>query len=241
VAAVVLLELGEPYQAVTEELLDRLVDKVRAHYNDGDASGAPLLLSRFGQNNGELLTELKKEFGSLLAAVRATGEARLRIVDDRKGRESVAPADIAASVGLKIQQQAASQIEGSSNFDSLPRAVQIAFCVRTEVEEIVALRVTAPFAYQKVQSLNLIRPGFRALADDYRKPGLALKTATLQDREALWRSFITWTEKEELDPAAFRANYQTNALSRLLAAQQPDIMDRLVIPADIATLLLRRP
>ena len=222
---------------MTEELLNRLVDVVRAHYANSDT---PLLLSRFGQANKELLIELKDKYGTLLAGVKAAGRDRLRIVDDRSGRESMAPADLAPGIQLKIEQQWASQKEGSSNFDSLPKPVQIAFCVPTQAGELVTLRVAPPFTYTKVASLDLMRAGFRYIPDEYRKPGLLLKESTLQDREALWHLFIAWTGKEMLDPAAFRNSHQTNALSRLLAAQPPDIMDRLVIPADIATLLLRQ-
>ncbi len=226
---------------MTEELLSQLVDVVCAHYEDDDKKKKPLLLSRFGQDNKELLVALKEVYGTLLAAVKAAGDARLRIVDDRIGRESVAPAQVASAIVRNIQQQSANQNENSSNFDALPRAIQIAFCVRVEFGELVIVRVAPPFEYKKVTSLDLMRSGFRYLPDDYRKPGLALNAATVQDRETLWHSFVAWTANEKLDPASFKDSHRTSALSRLLTAQPPDIMDRLVIPADIAKLLLNRP
>lgn len=223
---------------MTEDLLDRLVIVVRDHYVESDM---PLLLSRFGQVNKELLAELKAGFGTLSAAVKAAGEDRLRIVDERVGRESMAPANVAPKIELKILEQSANQNQSSSNFDSLPSAVQIAFCIRTETGEHVAVRVTPPFHYEKLTSLELLRPGYRSLPDRYRKPGLVLRRASLQDRDALWRAFVAWTEDQEIDPATFRLSTQTNALARLLAAQPADVTRRLVIPADIAALLLKRP
>lgn len=223
---------------MAEELLDRLVAVVRDHYG---ATGTPLLLSRFGQTNKELLIELKAKFGTLSAAVREAGNDRLRIVDQRLGRESMAPAAVAPEVQAKIQEQSANQRQSSSSFDSLPAPVQIAFCVRTEGGEHIALRVTPPFHYEKVTSLDLLRPGYRALPEQYRKPGLELRRSSLQDREALWRAFVAWTESQGLDPAVFTSSRQSNALARLLAAQPADVIGRLVIPGDIAAFLLKRP
>ena len=56
---------------------------VRERYPENDAP--PLLLSRLGQNNKDLLAELKARFGTLLGAIKAAGEDRLRIVDERVG------------------------------------------------------------------------------------------------------------------------------------------------------------
>jgi hypothetical protein len=215
-----------------------LVAVVQDHYDNNDP---PLLLSRFGQANRNLLAELKAEFGTLLAAIRAAGEHRLRIVDNSVGRESMAPADIAREVELKVREESANQTQSSSNFDGLPRAIQIAFCLRTDVGEHVAVQVVPPFNYTKLTSLELPRPTYRSIPDHYRKPGLVLPRASVQDRGALWRAFIAWTTDQGLDPAIFSVTKQTNALARFLAAQPSDVISRLVIPGDIADLLLKRP
>lgn len=224
---------------VTEALLNQLVDAVEAHYAVPGAS--PLLASRFGQSNKALLNDLKAAYGGLLAAVRAAGEHRLKIADTRRGREIIAPADRAADIGHEVQQQSATAEAAGSNFDSLPKSVQIAFCVRTEAGEVVTLRVTPPFDYKRIKAGDLVRPGFRTLPDDYRKPGLALTSAPLQDKQALWQQFLAWAKQEMLDPATFQpAKRDGNALARFLAAQPSDIIGRIVIPADIAEILLRR-
>jgi hypothetical protein len=174
---------------LTEDLLDRLEAAVRAHYAQ---TNAPLLLSQFGQRNKELITALKAEFSTLAAAVRAAGDDRIQIVDERRGRESMAPADIATEVARQVKEQSASQQLSSSSFDGLPKPVQIAFCLRTQAGQHVAIRVSPPFKYDVVSSLDLLRSSFRPLPDRYRRPGLLLRSASLQDRETLWHTFLAW-------------------------------------------------
>jgi hypothetical protein len=91
---------------VTEDLLDRLVAAVRGHYVDDDT---PLLLSRLAQANKELLAELKGQFGNLKAAIRAAAEDRLRIADQRPGRETVVLGDLAPMIEQKGQEPSADQ------------------------------------------------------------------------------------------------------------------------------------
>jgi hypothetical protein len=220
-----------------EELLDELVGAIDAHYAVPNAP--PLLLSKFGQTHPDLAFALKSAFGGVRQAIIKAGENRLRIVDDTPGRQSVATAEKAPAIEIAILKQSANQRVGSSNFDSLPSSVQIAFCVKVQAGEIVALRVTPPWDYMKVKSLELVRPGFIHVQEKFRKPGLALKNASQNDKDVLWQMFIAWSEENGIDPNSFKGGTNTNALVRLLSAQSPDIMARLVIPADIAALLLR--
>ncbi|MFN3932238.1 MAG: hypothetical protein ACK4JY_10865 [Brevundimonas sp.] len=223
---------------MADDLLTRLEAFVRAYYKE---KTQPLLLSRFGQLDKPLLEELKASYGTLMAAVIAAGPQRLAIVDDRRGRESMVPAEYAQGAELELQKQSAKETESSAKFSSLPVAVQVAFVVRAGEGEHVAVRTTRPFHYQKAMDPEFIRPGFRRIPEEYRRPGINLNKASQQDREALWEGFLAWAQKEQLDPAAFHEGSGTNALARLLAAQPPEIMNRLIIPADIADLLLRRP
>jgi hypothetical protein len=224
---------------MSDELLDRLVQTVRDHY--GVPNARPLLLSSFGHANAGLLEELKAAFGTLKAAIKAAGEDRLRIVDHTVGRESVAPAEIAAEVERRIREDTATRKESVSNFDSLPRSVRLAFCVRTEADEHIAIELTPPFQFSKIQAPDLLRPGQRLIPEPYRKPGLSLQRASVQEREALWRSLLAWAQEYGVDLAVFKRQSQSNALSRLIAAQRPDVVEKLVIPADIAALLLQHP
>jgi hypothetical protein len=102
------------------------------------------------------------------------------------------------------------------------------------VEDQTAIR-------QMMATLIAYMPGFRVIAEEYRKPGLALSSATVQDKQALWQQFLAWAQQEQLDPSTFQAaKKDSNALARFLAAQPSDIIGRIVIPADIAEILLRR-
>jgi hypothetical protein len=223
---------------VNEALLQQLVEAVEAYYAVPEAK--PLLASSFGHAHKELLHDLRDAYGGLLMAVRATGE-RLKVIDPGPGREVIAPANRAAKIEELVQQRSATAEAARTHFDSLPKTVQIAFCLRAAAGELVTLRVTPPFDYQRAKAPDLIRPGFRHVQDEYRKPGLALGSATLQDKQALWEQFLAWARQEQLDPATFRpGNREGNALARFLAAQPPDIIGRIVIPADIAEILLRR-
>jgi hypothetical protein len=222
---------------VAGDALQRLISAIEKHYEEPKAP--PLLLSSFGQRNKQLLTELKDEFGSLKAAVHAAGEDRIRLVDTTIGRETVAPAGIAAELQLQIQGEIANQRQAANLFGSLPVPVQIAFCVRTESGEYIAIDIVRPFRFAKVTAPDLIRPTQRIILDTYRRPGLLLRAASVHDRETLWRLFLAWAEEVNVDPTVFRQGEASTALGRLIAAQPADIIPRLVIPADIAQILLK--
>lgn len=219
------------------DALQRLISAIEKHYEEPKAP--PLLLSSFGQRNKQLLTELKDEFGSLKAAAHAAGEDRIRLVDTTIGRETVAPAGIAAELQLQIQGEIANQRQAANLFGSLPVPVQIAFCVRTESGEYIAIDIVRPFRFAKVTAPDLIRPTQRIILDTYRRPGLLLRAASVHDRETLWRLFLAWAEEVNVDPTVFRQGEASTALGRLIAAQPADIIPRLVIPADIAQILLK--
>lgn len=222
---------------MADTALERLIAAIQAHYTLPNPP--PLLLSSFGQKNKELLAELKAEFGSLMAAVRAAGEDRIRVVDATSGREAVAPAAIAATLQQQIQTDTAIQRQAANFFDCLPEAVKLAFCVRTDAGEHVAIDTVRPFRFTRVAAPDLIRPTQRIIAEEYRRPGLTLRTASVQDREILWRNFVAWTDAAGIDPNTFRQGETTTALARLLAAQPAEIIPRLIIPADIAQILLK--
>lgn len=220
-----------------EEGLELLVAAVRAHYARPNAP--PLLLSSFGQRNKDLVVRLKEGFGSLKAAVRAAGEQRIRFIDQTVGSEAVAPAERAGDLEQQLQEATASQRQSAMLFDTLPRSVQLAFCVRTEPGEHVALDVVRPFRFSKVTAPDLIRPVQRLVPDRFRSPGVSLRSASVHEKHDLWKQFVAWTESVGIDPETFRGGEISTALSRLLAAQPADVVPRLVIPGDILQLLMR--
>lgn len=222
---------------MSEEILLRLVAAIRAHYDEDGAP--PLLLSSFGQSHKALLAPVKAAFGSLKAAVQAAGEDRLRFVDTTVGQEAVAPADLAGEIEQKLELNTASQRQAAISFDGLPPAVRIAFIVKTEPGETIAIDLVRPFRYAKVTAPELLRPTQRLVPDEYRKPGLALRSASGQDRERLWKLYLAWCDHAGVDPALFQQGERTTALGRLIAAQPAAIVPQLIIPADIASILLK--
>ena len=224
---------------VTDSALQQFIRTVREHYALPDAP--PLLLSRFGHKNRELLKALKDEFGTLKKAVDAAGEQNIRFIDTRAGQEAIAPTDRAADLQAQLQEDSASIRSDASLFGALPVSVQIAFCLRTETGEYVAIDIVRPFHYAKVSEPGMIRATQRIIPDIYRKPGLGLRTSSTSERGALWRQFLAWAEWANVDHAVFRRSEASNALSRLIAAQPSEIVSQLIIPADIAQILLRHP
>lgn len=224
---------------MSQEILEKLVSTITAYYRENDK---PLLLSRFGQLQPELLAEVKGAFPSLAAAIREAGEERLRIVRPvgAKGQEVVAPAARSADIEKSLSNSSAALQIHAAEFDSLPIPVQLAFCLQNRAGEVVAIRTSPPFRYGRFASLDLLRPGYVVIPESFRRAGLPLKSATAQDKEGLWQSFLAWAREMRVDVAAFAQKDRPNALARLLAAQDPAILERLVIPADIAALLLKR-
>lgn len=222
---------------MSEDALNRFVLAVQQHYEAENAP--PLLLSSFGQRNGKLLKDLKDQFGSLKLAVRAAGVENIKFIDETTGREAVAPTSIAEHVKLRSQEDSAAQRESAACFDALPNSLQIAFCVRTDAGEQIAVDIVRPHRFLKVTAPDLIRPTQRIIPDKYRRPGLALQTASMQERAAMWRLFLAWVDSEKLDAQSFHQAANTNALARLLAAQPADLIPRLVIPGDILQILLK--
>jgi hypothetical protein len=223
-----------------DEIIEKLVNTITQHYA---TTGTPLLLSRLGQLHPGLLKEIKQAFPSLAAAVQAAGPERLVIVRPAGGgggQETVAPTDLGATVEKTLNENSATLKSHGAAFDSLPFPIRLAFCLRNEAGEHIAVRLVPPFRYDRITSLDLLRPSYVVVADEFRRPGLILTTANAQEKEGLWRSFLAWTESVGVDPGSFTRGDRPTALQRLLAAQDPAILARLNIPADIAALLLKR-
>ena len=222
---------------MSDQVLDKLVEAVEQHY-DGD-DPPPLRLSSFGHRNKALLNALKAEFGTLKTAVLAAGEHRLRFVDRTIGREAIAPPAIADALHLKMQEDTATQRRAASLFDALPLSVRLVFCVRLDEGELMALDTARPFRYSKITAPDLMRSTQRLVPARYRHPGVSPSQASLDEREALWRSFVAWAEEAGVDPGIFQQRDATTALARLIAAQPADLIPRLIIPGDIAAILLK--
>lgn len=218
--------------AMTDPLLTPLIDLVHAHYANSDD---PFYLSRLGQALGDERSVLIAKYGRLVDAVLAAG---LDVVGrDLPGRATVVTPEVREAVSRKLTRGGST---GGAAFDNLPMPLQIAFCLRVEPGQQVAVHTTAPVRYRRLPEGDPLPSGFVAVEAKYREPGLHLASASSSDKERLWRAILSWAEKHQLDPDFLsRRPAPTNALERLLAAQAPDVVARMNLPADIVTILLR--
>jgi hypothetical protein len=224
---------------MAEDAINALISLVQSHYNDG--TGEPLYMSQAGQRLGDHRRGLVEEFGSLWAAVKHVGPDVLDVVlqDGQPDRAILITPKVREAVEARL---AALRPSGgwTGNFRKLPFPIQVAFCLNTEAGERVAVRTSPPVRYQKLAVGEEPPAGYRIIESRYRTPGLKLDTAGPADLERLWSNYVEWAEAQHIEPERLtKASTTTNALDRLLSAQEPEVVARLVLPADIAAILLR--
>jgi hypothetical protein len=224
---------------VTEEALQALIDLAQSHYNDDTE---PLYLSKAGQKLGEHRKVLVAEFGSLWAAVKHVGPEVLDVVvqDGHADRAILITPRVREAIEARIAEGRPIGTARGASFRKLPFPLQVAFCLNTEAGERVAVRTSPPVRYQKLTASEEPPAGYRLIDGKYRLPGFKLDAAGQADLERLWNNYVEWAEANKIDPERLtKAPTTTNALERLLAVQEPDIVTRIVLPADIAAILLR--
>jgi hypothetical protein len=221
---------------MVESLLTPLVTLVRAHYAKPDPH--PLYLSRVGQDLGNMRKELVTKYGGLAEAIAAAGQDVLDIVGrDQPGRETVVTPEVREAVSAKLFNSAS---VGGTAFDKLPAPLRIAFCLRLQPGQKVAVRTTAPVKYVRLEEDEPLPDGFVLIQEKYRQPGLHLASASIADKIHLWRVFSNWAEEHHVyQDLLSKRPAPANALERLLAAQRPDILPCMNLPADIVDILLR--
>ncbi|WP_430253206.1 hypothetical protein [Neorhizobium sp. DAR64872/K0K18] len=217
---------------MTVETLSILVDAVTRRYEN---NRSPLYLSALGQLLKQDRELVIKQFGSLSKAVDAAGPNKLEMIN-----RSHPGAIVVVTPAVRDEVQSVLESLATSKFDALPAPLQIAFCLRTEAGQSVAVKVSPPMRYLRLESTEPVPAGFIAVDGVYRSPGLDLRTASTKEKEVLWRAFLGWAEKNNIAPDILvRGTQPTNALERLLSLQPPEILDRLNIPADIIAILLK--
>lgn len=166
-------------------------------------------------------------------------------------RDKNSPAYIAVTTEATkeiVEQFIARRIERASNvpnLDALPRSVLLAFCVRQETGKQVFLSKTPPFKYRLASPDEVDRNQFLVLDERYRRPGLKiteLAALTARDRLDLQSRIASWSRDNDVPLEAFyliKDKKRLNALERLLAAQSPELAQKIVIPGDIAQILMQ--
>ena len=233
-----------------EEFQEKIKAKVRAHYA---ATRAPLLLSHLG-------AEIEKEDAwptdrggrNLKQLILDACAPDLEIVRDKRAPAYIAVVtpDVRADVEAQIAQRFGENEVVPVRLEDVVRPVLLAFCINVEDQPVYVKR-TRPFRYE-VGGVPEERAGDYIIVErEYRRPGLRIDHPHLlahNDRKDLENRIQRWAIVHGVQMVQFSRLEQEEkdaleggrtALDRLLAAQPPDVAQRMMIPADIAQILSR--
>lgn len=233
-----------------EEFQNRLKTIVREHY---EKTHTPLLLSHLGsriEKAGEWPTDRGQR--SLKQLIAETCEPDLQIVFDKRSPAYVAVVtpEVKAEVETQIAARLGEKETTRVRLEDLARPVLLAFCINLQNQPIYIRRIR-PFRYEVGTIPGERETEYVVVEPEYRRPGLRidnLNQVTLTDRKDLENLIQKWATVHGLDIEQFSRLDQDEkevpdagktALDRLLAAQAPDIAQRMMIPADIAQILSR--
>jgi hypothetical protein len=201
---------------MVEEALQALKDMVVAHYAD---SSEPLYLATVGQRLPAHRKQLVDKFRSLAGAVKHLGYDELGLITPSGKDSANGPAAV---------------------FSSLPTPIQIAFCLKTDPGETVAIRTTPPIRYLKLPEGEPAPAGFVVVEPKYRSAGLKLANASITDLERLGLSLNRWAADHQVDTDRLtQSATPANAFERFRVVQDPRVLPHIVLPADIVSILLR--
>jgi len=233
-----------------EEFQERVKAKVLAHYA---ATRAPLLLSNLG-------AEIEREDGwptdrghrSLKQLILDTSAPDLGIVRDKRSPAYIAvvSSDVRSDVEAQIAQRFGENEVPPVRLEDVAKPVLLAFCINVENQPVYVKR-TRPFRYE-VGGVPAERASDYVIVEpEYRRPGLRIDhphLLTHSDRKDLENRIQRWAIVHGVQMEQFSRLDQDEkdqseggrtALDRLLAAQEPDVALRMMIPADIAQILSR--
>jgi hypothetical protein len=232
------------------EFRERIIEMVRTHYA---SNRAPLLLARLGAELDHAdAWPTDRGQRSLKQLIKDCASPELEVLWDKSSPAYIAVVtpDAREEVLNQIGQRSAGMAAGAVRLEDIARPVLLAFCVDTH-DQAVYVRRTRPFRYE----VGNIQPNqaseFVIVEPEYRRPGLRIErpqSLTPTDRRDLEGRIQRWATIHGLRIDQFSRLTQDDkegvdtkqtALDRLLAAQPPDVAQRLVIPADIAQILAR--
>jgi hypothetical protein len=228
---------------------DALIATIRKFVADRyETDTSPLLLSDLGQilRNQNLWQPMQTEGKTLRQVIEAARDPDLVIVRDKNSPAYVAVATAATKDIVEQFIERRSQARATiPDLEALPRSVLLAFCVRQENGKPVFLRKSPPFKYETDLPVGEDRDQFLCVEERYRRPGLkiaALTELTASDRLDLQTKIAAWSRDNGIpleDFYKFKGKKRANALERLLAAQPPGAAEKIMIPGDIALILIQ--
>lgn len=227
-------------------VLTAIRELVEKHYREN--SGSPLLLSDLGEalRKQELWPLVEWQGKNLREFIQESSDPDLLIVRDKNSPAYIAVTTRASKdvVEQFISRRAQAQAI-IPDLEALPRSVLLAFCVQQESGKRVFLRRSPPYRYLVETPTGEHERDFILVEDRYRRPGLKVgdvSEMTAADRLDLQTKIAAWSRDNGIQLGKFYRDWEkknTNALERLVEAQAPEIAKKLVIPGDIALLLVQ--
>lgn len=236
----------------SEEFPERVKARVRAHYA---TSRTPLLLAHLGmeiEKDDEWPSDRRGR--SLKQLINECASPDLQLVWDKRSPAYIAVVtqDVRSEVEAKIAEREVNTETAPVRLENIARPVLLAFCVDVH-NEAVYVRRTRPFRYEVGKPPADRESEYVIVEPEYRRAGLRvdhLQSLALSDRRDLESRIQRWAAVHGLQVEQFSkldkdekqsTDAGRTALDRLLAAQPPDVAQRLMIPADIAQILTRIP
>ncbi len=234
---------------------DKLVmDAVKDHYAESDS---PFYLSELGvffrSNDIEIPTGVR--FKDYLVS---RFHNRLSVVQDPDVPAKIAitlPGHESAVIGQLAGHGSELESESGIDFSRLPLALVAAFCKIPLPNTRVYFRITTPFRYETL----MIPPDgdYVEIEDAFRPLSLAGRSIcelSLIEKQTIYDCIVRWANVKSIDLRKLYYDYgqqhhgrkvsggtSQNALQRLISAQDPELRERIQIPGDIASTLMRLP
>jgi hypothetical protein len=227
-----------------EQLAPNLYTVVKDHYS---SSSSPLLLAHLGHLLRKLSIWPPKDdpTRTLRNYIERECNGTLQIVQDPLSRERIAVTDQEHFSQVQAALTAKSHLRPILNLSSFPRTVLLAFCVSGDSTQSIYLRKEAPHSFRTQKPSEEEAQSFWEIKPEFRLRNLRLtdpKKLSPADRSKLENSIVSWCADlkipvEELQTGRGSPKSGT-ALQRFIHAQTADVQRGLLIPADIALLLL---
>jgi hypothetical protein len=232
-----------------EDFQQRIKKIVQDHYV---STPTPLLLAHLGsQIEKEDLWPTDRGQRSLKQLIADTCSPELAVVFDRRSPAYVAVVtqEVRAAVEALIAEKLGEKDTPPVRVEELARPFLLAFCIDVKNQPVYVRRMR-PFRYEigHVQADKATE--YVVVEPEFRRPGLRIDNPhllSISQRRDLENLIQKWAIVHSLDVSQFSRiedeketlDTSRTALDRLMAAQEPDVAQRLILPADIALILAK--
>ena len=232
-----------------------IIESVHHHYEENDS---PYYLAKLGEffRANNIATPVGVRFSDYL---KSRFHGRLDIIQDEQvpAKIAIAPIDLRQRVLGQLSDQSSHPVGNSEvDYTRLPLALIAAFCKLPLPGSQVYFRVVKPFRYQT--GTRQPNSDFVEIDERFRPAALANRSVydlSLDEKRRIFQCIRKWAEANSVElgslyydsrsrPVASMGKPSgdgTNALERLISAQDPELRDRFRIPADIASKLMQLP